>query len=86
MVTPSFYPGVYWRWTASAITPCAAAFGGGGQSWDFESSELRYEIQLVSRQVLYGPRVRVRVIVKVRIIVYTAEFRKRSEISSNVVK
>ena len=49
--------GVYRRRTASAITPAAAAFGGGGQGWDFEPSELRYEIQLISRQVLYGPRV-----------------------------
>ena len=50
-----------------ATTPAAAAFGGGGQAWDLEPSELHYEIQLVSRQVLYGPRVRV--IVKVRIMV-----------------
>ena len=56
--------GVYRRRTASAITPAAAAFGGGGKGWDFEPS---YEIQLISRQVLYGPRVRV--IVKVRIMV-----------------
>ena len=69
-----------------ATTPAAAAFGGGGQAWDLEPSELHYEIQLVSRQVLYGPRVRVRVIVNVRIMNYTAKFRERSEIRSNVVR